>query len=140
MYKKSVQSNVCPILFAAISNKIRRLIFLASYQTLCSKFISLLRVDVDSLLIRFVIKKEAEDELKNIFKSIGYTSFKIELDNILHYISFKKRSYALFSPKTSIWKCPGLQMSFSNRRCLDIKKLITDNFLKVRKTHLLTLL
>ena len=129
--KKSIKTNICSVVFSKISNQLRRNVYEISLQILSSKNLSLLRIDVDSILIRR--KKTIVDfqNLIDILTSIDGIHFKLELDNISKYISLKKRSFAMQTEHGPLIKCPGLKMSFKKRHSININEIINHNINKV---------
>ena len=85
--------------------------------------VHLLRIDVDSVLLRFL--KKSEYKISKIFQSIQDVTFKLEFKNISQYVSFKKRCYAILTELGPILKCPGLRLCFQDRCTLNISDMIT---------------
>lgn len=131
IFKKSVKSNISLLLFASISNQIRRIIYETSLQILNSKLICLLRIDVDSILLHMKHHEDSKQEVETIFNKRQDIYFKLEETNITHYMSLKHRSYAYVSNQKSILKTPGLQLSYQNRENLDIRKIVMKKFNQV---------
>ena len=123
LVKNCVKANVSSVIFAIISNKIRRNVFEISLQFIKMKNVHLLRIDVDSILLGFI--KSDDDKIRKIFQSIQDVTFKLEFDNISQYVSFKKRCYALLTELGPILKCPGLRLCFRDRCKLNISDMVT---------------
>ena len=129
LLKKSVMTNVCSLVFALISNMIRRNIHEISIKFMEMKNVTLLRIDVDSILLRS--PKNDCYKISCILKSFPYINFKLEFNDIKQYISLKKRCYAIETNNGPVLKCPGLSLSLKNRRALDISQIIKVNIDKV---------
>ena len=127
LYKKSVRNNCCSIVFSKISNQIRRNMHQISLQFLKLSNVYVLRIDVDSILIRTLKTNYDIKIVSDILNSIEGLEFKIELDDISQYISIKKRCYALQTKFGPLLKCPGLKMSYEKRCSLDIQSIIKKN-------------
>ena len=117
-----------PLIFASISNYIRRKIYLTLndiYDRFGTK-VRVLRIDTDSISYICTSKDVEEECIKKIFSD--HNGYKTELDNIEQLISFKTKSYSyVLKSGNAFLKSCGLSISYANRfKNIDIKRLIQN--------------
>lgn len=112
------RNGVNALVFAAVSNEVRRQMYIDCTQVMQFKYTHLIRADVDCITLLITDCEKSASFINDIFKNESkLLKYKLDSDDMQRVTSYSKRAYSLeFQNKEdNVYKCCGLQLSYNNR-------------------------